>query len=93
MTDQIRIQFFVMFREIVGKKEILQEISPGTTLGDVLDILARKYGRDFKETMDRKMGQVNVDTLIMLNGKNVRNTNTKMSDNDLIIITAPLGGG
>jgi MoaD family protein len=82
-----------MFREIVGKREISQKISPGTTLGDILGILARKYGKDFQETINEKTGQVNIDTLIMLNGKNVRNINTKINDDDLIIITAPLGGG
>jgi len=56
-------------------------------------MLARKYGKDFEETVDKKTGQIDINTLVMLNGQNVRDTNLKLKDNDLIIITVPVGGG
>ena len=93
MNTRIKIQLFAMFKEIAGRKEISQDICLGTTLGEVLDILARKYGKDFEETIDKKTGQIDVNTLVMLNGQNVRDINLKLKDNDLIIITVPVSGG
>jgi MoaD family protein len=82
-----------MFREIAGRKELIQDIRSETTLGEILDTLARKYGKDFEETVDKKTGQVDINTLVMINGQNVRDTKMKLKDNDLIIITVPVGGG
>jgi len=76
-----------------SKKEIIHDIHSGTTLGEILNTLAKKYGKDFEETIDIKTGQVDVNTLVMLNGKNVRDTDLKLKNNDLIIITVPVGGG
>jgi len=93
MSAHVKIRFLAIFREVVGEREIMQVISQETTLGDVLNLLGKKYGRDFQETIDKKTQQVDVNTLVMLNGKNTRDTNIKLKDNDLIIITVPLGGG
>jgi len=93
MNAHIKIQFYAMFKEIVGKKEIIHDIYSETTLGDVLTMLAKKYGKDFEETIDKKTGQVDVNTLVMLNGQNIRDTDVKLKENDLVIITIPVGGG
>lgn len=93
MNIHIKIKLFAMFKEITGKKEILQDVHSETTLGEVLNRLAKKYGKDFEETIDKKTGKVDVNTLVMLNGKNIRDTNVKLKNNDLIIITVPMGGG
>jgi len=93
MTARVKIQLFAMFKEIVGRKEIVLDIHSETTLGVVLKILAEKYDKDFKETVDEKTRQVDVNTLVMLNGRNIRDTDVKLKDNDLIILTIPVGGG
>ncbi len=93
MNARIKIQLFAMFREIAGRKEIFQDIQSESTLGEILDMLARKYGKDFEETVDKKTGQIDVNTLVMLNGRNVRDINLKLKENDWIIITVPAGGG
>ena len=93
MEASIKIRLFAMFKEVAGKKEILQDIQSGTTLGDVLETLAKKYGKDFGEIVNKKTGQIDIDTLVMLNGKNVRATSMILKDNDLVIITVPVSGG
>ena len=89
----VRIKLLAMFKETAGQKEIRHHIEPEATLKGVLKALAEKYGGDFEETLDCKTGQVDVNTLVMLNGKNVRNAGTKLKDNDLIVITVPAAGG
>ena len=93
MTSHVRIKLFAMFQEVAGQKEIIQLIESEATLKSVLTALAEQYGGDFEETIDSETGQVDVNTLVMLNGKNVRNTETKLKDNDSIVITVPAAGG
>ncbi len=93
MSACIRIRFLATFKQIVGKEEITLDFQPETTLGQVLNTLAEKYGKDFEETVDKETGQIDVNTLVMLNGQNVRDTSVKLKANDLVIVTVPLGGG
>ncbi len=48
MSIRVRLVLCADFREIVGKREIVKEINPNSTLKHILDKLANKYGRDFK---------------------------------------------
>ena len=91
--SQVRIKLFAMFKETAGQKEITHPIEPEATLKTVLEALAAKYGGDFEETIVHETGQVDINTLVMLNGKNVRTTGTKLKDNDLLVITVPAAGG
>jgi MoaD family protein len=89
----IKILFHATFREIAGKKEVTEEVNPNHMLVDVLSRLAKQYGKDFNKIMDHKTKQINVDTLVMINGQSVRKTDIKLKDNDVIMITVPVGGG
>ena len=93
MTARVTVLLHAMFKEIVGKREITQDLNPNTVLQVVLDELARKYGKDFKQIIDPKTGQIGVDTLVMLNGKSVRKTDVPLKDGDVIMISVPIGGG
>lgn len=94
MTAKVKVLLHAMFREIAGKGEIAQEIEDSNfTLRDLLNTLARKYGKDFKEILEPKTGLVNADTLVMLNGQSVRKSDTKLKDKDVIMISVPIGGG
>ena len=81
------------FREIVGKKEIVEEINSNSTLKHVLDELAKKYGRDFQKVVDSKTGSVSSEFLVSINGRITRDTNVKLNSDDVLILTIPAGGG
>jgi len=93
MTLQVRVLFHAMFKEIAGTREITQQLSGDSTLGEVLEELARKYGKDFKTIIDPKTGQISADTLVMLNGQSVRKVDIQLKDKDVIMISVPVGGG
>ena len=93
MADHVKIVFGGTYREIAGKKEILEEVSSGTTLRDILTILAKRYGRDFDKIVHPKTGRINVETWVMINGRSVRKTALKLEGDDVIMITVPAGGG
>jgi MoaD family protein len=82
-----------MFKEVAGQREILQEVNPDFTLRDMLNALAEKYGKEFNSIIDTEMGQVGLDTLIMVNGKSVRKLDFQLKDKDVVMITVPVGGG
>lgn len=92
-TFHVKILFHATFREITGKKEAIEEVSPNHTLSDVLSKLAKQYRKDFDKIIDRKTGQIGTETLVMINGQSVRKTDIKLKDNDVIMITVPVGGG
>jgi len=93
MTAQVRVLLQAIFREVAGTREITQELNTNSTLGQVLENLARTYGKDFKKVVDSQTGQVNVDTLVMLNGQSVRKIDIPLKDQDVIMISIPVGGG
>ena len=93
MTVHVKILLHAMFKEIAGQREILQEVSSDFTLRDMLDALARKYGKEFNSIIDLKTGQVSFDTLVMLNGKSIRKPDVQLKNNDVVMITVPVGGG
>jgi len=93
MTAQVKVLFHAMFKDIAGKREVMQELNADATLRVVLDELARKYGKDFKEILDPKTGLINADTLVMVNGQGVKKTDVQLKDGDVIMISVPIGGG
>jgi len=93
VTAHVKILLHAMFKETAGQREILQEVNPDSTLRDMLNALAEKYGKEFNSIIDPKTGQVSLDTLVMVNGKSVRKPDVQLRDNDVVMITVPVGGG
>jgi len=93
MVDHVRVSLHGTFREIAGVREIIEEITFGSTVRDVLSKLAKKYGKDFNNIINPETGQIDLETLVMVNGKSIRRADLKLRDNDVVMITVPFGGG
>ncbi len=93
MTAQVRVLFRAMFKEAAGKGEVTHELGQGSTLRMLLEELARRYGKDFKQILDPKTGLIETDTLVMLNGQSMRKPDVQLNDGDVIMVTVPIGGG
>lgn len=93
MTVHVKILLHAMFKEIAGQREILQEVNANSTLRNMLDVLAKKYGKEFNSIINPKTGQVTLDTLVIVNGKSIRNPDVQLQDNDVVMITVPVSGG
>lgn len=93
MSIKVRVVLLANFREIAGKREIVEEMDSNATLRHVLDILAEKYDKDFKQLVDPTTGIVSSEFLVSINGKIVRDTKVKLNNNDILMITIPAGGG
>jgi len=94
MPEHVKVMLTWPFREIAGVKEIEVELVFGaSTLGDILNQLAKRYGTDFNDIINPETGQIDFDTWVMVNGKSVRKIDLTLRDNDVVLITVPIGGG
>jgi len=90
---QVKIMFQAIFREIVGKKEVIKEVNDGYTLRSLLLMLAETYGRDFNDIIDPKTGEVSTEVWVLVNGKSIRKPDLILNDNDVVYIGVPIAGG
>ncbi len=93
MTVHVKILLHAMFKEIAGQREILHEVNANSTLRDLLDVLAQKYRKEFTSIINSKTGQVSLDTLVLVNGKSIRDPDVQLQDGDVVMVTVPIGGG
>jgi len=84
MSARVRLILCADFRKTVRKREIVQEINSNSTLRHVLDKLAKKYGRDFKQIVDPGTGAISLEFLVSINGRIVRDTNVKLNSDDIL---------
>ncbi len=81
------------FREIVGKREIIEAINTGSTLKNILDKLAKEYHKDFQQLNDLKTGSIPLEFLVSINGRITRDINTELNNGDIVMIGITAGGG
>ncbi|MFX0014794.1 MAG: MoaD family protein [Promethearchaeota archaeon] len=93
MVGKLKILFHATFREVAGKREIEEKLNKKTTVYDVIDNLAKKYGKDFNDIIDPETNKISTEVLVLLNGRGIRTTDLILKDQDVLIITLPLGGG
>ncbi|UCF59376.1 MAG: MoaD/ThiS family protein [Candidatus Bathyarchaeota archaeon] len=93
MSIRVRVLLHANLREIVGKREVIEEISSNSTLRDILDKLAQRYGRDFKQIVDPGTGAISLEFLVSINGRIIRDANVKLNNDDVLILSIPIGGG
>jgi len=93
MSVRVRVLLHADFREIVGKREMIEEINSNSTLSDILDKLAQRYGKDFKQIVDPGTEAISLEFLVSINGRIMRDANVKLNNDDVLILSIPVGGG
>lgn len=77
-------------RKEVGAKEVSLEVPEGSTVRDLLEKIAQKYGKKIIESSLR------AGALILLNGQNIEllgGLDARLSSGDRIAVIPPLDGG
>lgn len=93
MSAHVKVVLLANFKKIVGKRETIEEIDSNSTLKHILDKFAKKYGGDFKQIVDQNTGNISLEFLVSINGRIIRNANVKLNNNDILMLTIPVGGG
>jgi|GEM_PF-6987196 len=69
---EITLKYYNLVAEVTGKtmeKLTLPEGKEGLTLGELLELLIQKYGREMAKILFREQGNINSSLLILANGK------------------------
>jgi len=94
---KIRVQYFASVRELVGLREEILDVEEKATVLDVLRVLARRHGEEFREYVFNPGTEsprshlqflVNEDSISSLNG-----LSTVLLDNSSLAIFPPVAGG
>jgi len=92
----IEVRFFTSLREITGKKVDEIQSQEAITVEEMLTLLSQKYGKNFKEHVYTKNGQVQEFLSFLVNGKNInvlQGFDTELKHGDTVAILPPVGGG
>jgi len=92
----VEVKFFTSLREITGKKVDKIQLQNAITVDELLTLLSEKYGKNFREYIYNKKGDVQGFLSFLVNGKNInimQGFDTKLQENDVVAILPPVGGG
>ncbi len=92
----VEVKFFTSLREITGKKVDEIQLQNTVTVDELLTLLSEKYGKNFREYIYNKKGEVQGFLSFLVNGKNInimQGFDTKLQENDVVAILPPVGGG
>ncbi len=92
----VEVKFFTSLREITGKKVDEIQLQNTITVDELLTLLSEKYGKNFREYIYNKKGEVQGFLSVLVNGKNInimQGFDTKLQENDVVAILPPVGGG
>ncbi len=92
----VEVKFFTSLREITGKKVDKIQLQNTVTVDELLTLLSEKYGKNFREYIYNKKGEVQGFLSFLVNGKNInimQGFDTKLQENDVVAILPPVGGG
>ncbi len=99
MCAKVTLKLLLIFTDIIGKKEIEYEAD---TVKEVLDKFLEEYKENFeedkigKQLFNEETGYFNDWMLILINGRNIKfldGLETKLKDNDVIVLSPPMAGG
>jgi len=91
---QIRVKFYLGFRELFGDKEKEIELPGKADIKDLLGILCDSEQR--RQKVFDNCGQLSKYINMLKNGRDVRflqGTETKLQEGDVVTMFPPVGGG
>jgi MoaD family protein, archaeal len=93
---KVKVKFLASIREIVGLHEIPFEISPGSTVESLLEILESHFGAEFKEAVGKPFEDKNPKIMFLVNGRDIdflKGPRTELNEGDTIVLIPPVAGG
>jgi molybdopterin converting factor small subunit len=79
--------------EILGQSEIVIETKNGARVIDILNLLAEKYGKSFRDyVFNPKTGEINSYLMLAINGVKVDCEKDVEDGSELLILSATGGG-
>jgi len=92
---KVKVLYAGFITEITGKRQEEVEVPPNTTLRELLNRLAKKYGVKFEsEVYSTKEEKLRPGIILLHNGINVKDDLSRSVDNnDFVTLMPPVSGG
>ena len=93
---RVNVKFFAALRDIVGDWSMELSLPEGTTVGETLEILTKKYGERFRDYVYDRKGEVQEYLIFLVNGESIhamKGFKTSLREGDSLVIMPPIGGG
>ena len=95
---KVKVVLTDVYREAVGGREVTEELPEGSSVKDLIDKLASRYGEVFRSIADPDHEDwVSRDVIVLVNATIVHRLSHKLNDGDKVTIAdlleVSLGGG
>ena len=91
----MHVKYFAYYRDITGRKD--EMIPAPETVGDLLGLLADRYGKDIREKLLSADGSgLGPDAIVLVNGHNIAHLgmlDAQLTDADAVSIFPIVAGG
>lgn len=90
----MKVKFFAFFRNYTKCKET--DVPLYNDLRELLDVLCKKYGKEFEEKVYTKNREISDEVIILINGRHIAHLdgiNTKLKEDDEVCIFPVAAGG
>jgi MoaD family protein len=93
---QVKVRFFGMIKEMVGKREENLEIDDSSNITDLIKLLSSKHGQRFTDFVFDKKGNLRDGFAFAVNGDSLSESklsSTKCKSVQEFVILPPISGG
>jgi len=93
---EVQVKYYAMVREAAGRKSEGVFLPPGSTLRDLIGLLADRYGGRFSGYLLDGEGEPREYISYMVNGvdsHSLRGLETGLDEGDIVAFIPPIGGG
>jgi MoaD family protein len=91
----VTVKFYATIKNVTKSPEVSVEMGKGT-IGDIMNMLGEKYGKDFRDIIFDKNGCISRNIKMLLNTRlvdAVDGSDTPVSDGDTVYLFPAIGGG
>ena len=93
---QVEVSYFSNVRALTGEPGSTLELPEGSSVHDMLSIVAARYGEELREYLFTDGGGLHSHVVVILNGRGVGvldGLDTALNDGDRVAILPSIGGG
>jgi MoaD family protein len=93
---EIMVHYFTVLRELTKKRQEKIKFKEGSTVKDLLAVLAKSYGARFKSHVSSQKRKKGLQLVLLLNNQDITQLDglkTTLHDGDTISLILPIAGG
>ena len=93
---KVKVRAFATLSNLLGGGFLEVELPEGSTVGDLLAELVRRFGKPFREAVMEEDGRLSKYVKVFVNGRDIdflSGLDTALRDGDEVALIPPAGGG